>query len=474
MNKKIVFLSINSALVLLVSTCNAFTNLGAQANSAQRYFYGTSSTGALLKDADSPIIVTNEDLVFNVDSVPNLYDENNDNYSNTVSATYTFSNPSDFNITAGLAFPFSPRSEYLLLENYQEQLTKHKIKVNDQEITPDLRHTFYERGFSQFDVEKDVARLRDAKQEDDFFDSSTNVYKQTLVLYSDVNLYTNFYLELDLTSDFDGILLSDKAYYVKEYDATKSTQIFALPKGQAFELYFIGENIVDVKDKFRIYDSYSREEEAEGYVSQITTETISFDRYVSEQFDDESLINEIDQYNIIVDFLNYKFANSFFKSGKNFQSFESDILTWYDYQLTFAPGETLSNQVIAPLFPSVNHHYEPEVLEFTYLVTPASTWSSFANLNISINTEMYLIDAGYQGFTKVDDGYQLTLQQLPENELTFSLSTSENPEKPPYFGNVLWIIGTIFGVMAVLALAVIPITIGVVIYVVLSRRNRRK
>ena len=79
------------------------------ANSAQRHWSGTDSTGALVKDKNCPLVVDKELLTFDVQEFPKNYYNNIEEflaYTGKVTAEYTFRNPADYTVTATLVFPF--------------------------------------------------------------------------------------------------------------------------------------------------------------------------------------------------------------------------------------------------------------------------------------------------------------------------------------------------------------------------------
>ena len=95
------------------------------ANSAQTRWSGTDSTGAIVLDEDSPIIVEKELLSFDIGEFPQSYYRDVNEfvaYSAKVTAEYTFYNPSDYTVTATLAFPFGGTADYADL--YDHELNK--------------------------------------------------------------------------------------------------------------------------------------------------------------------------------------------------------------------------------------------------------------------------------------------------------------------------------------------------------------
>ena len=98
--------------VTLLMLCAA---LPATANSAQMHWEGVSSTGAIITDGESPIMVEKELLTFDIAEFPQEYYSNIDeylSYTGKVTAEYTFYNPADYTVTARLLFPFGTQPMY--------------------------------------------------------------------------------------------------------------------------------------------------------------------------------------------------------------------------------------------------------------------------------------------------------------------------------------------------------------------------
>ena len=140
------------------------------ANSAQTQWTGTDSTGAIVLEKDSPIIVEKELLTFDIQEFPeSYYRESKDfiSYSTKVTAEYTFYNPADYTVTATLAFPFGGTADYAFIYDYENDnyllnldTEKYDITVDDEVINKQLRHTLMYYGW-QFELEEDLAKLHD-------------------------------------------------------------------------------------------------------------------------------------------------------------------------------------------------------------------------------------------------------------------------------------------------------------------------
>ena len=217
-------------------------------------------------------------------------------------------------------------------------------------------------------------------------------------------------------------------------------------------------------------------EEIDGIVSLTNTETMTLEELALENWKEETGVSKVDWYNAVVAAFNegskgnptynyiYPDSNGLNMSAERFMN---SLMRWYQYEITIEPKSSITNTVTAPIYPEINGRYEPSIYTYTYLLSPASTWASFGELEVVINTPFYITENSLEGFTKTDTGYTLKRNGLPEGELEFVLCSSENPIRPisPYFDTV-WIV---WGVIA----AVIVIGGGIVAFVVVRKKKKK-
>ena len=149
------------------------------ANSAQRHWSGTDSTGSLIKDKNCPLVVDREVLTFDVQELPKNYYSSAEEflaYTGKVTAEYTFRNPADYAVTATLVFPFgnlphygeyiydSPTDKYTVASDTE----KYGVKVNGKLIEATVRHTLKDRG-TPFSLDEDMPKLINGYIADSFF-----------------------------------------------------------------------------------------------------------------------------------------------------------------------------------------------------------------------------------------------------------------------------------------------------------------
>lgn len=87
-----------------------------------------------------------------------------------------------------------------------------------------------------------------------------------------------------------------------------------------------------------------------------------------------------------------------------------------------------------------------------------------------VNTPYYMSDCSIEGFEKTDSGYEFSADGLPDGELTFLLSTSENPVPPKSF--VPKTTSRVYAVVIIAVAAVAALAIaGVTLFIIFKRKK---
>lgn len=431
-----------AALMLTTAMLFAVTAL---ANSAQTFWEGTDAVGAIVVDENSPIVVEKEDLTFDLQTFPGLDNAGDGDlsaYTGSVTAEYTFYNPSDYTVTAKLLFPFGGTPYYGVRLDYNDGnsladalLEKYGVRVNGQQIGAKLRHTYADY-FHQFELEEDLARLSDGYAEDDFYSPELNVTKYTYRIYGftdSANASETVCVLLNVDPEKTSVYLEDCSGMktVEEgilAEVSCSQGAWNDDGGRNFDLYVIGEPL-ETMPEWTVYASGSEEEPMDASFEILSTETMSFLEFALLERDGGSEVSESDWYNAFVFLLNQCDTGHGLVDTSYGAEFDQSFQRWYEYEITLEPGERIVNAVTAPMYPSVQTDYEPDVFIYTYLVSPAKTWAEFGELNIYINTPSYLTESSLEGFEKTESGYALHLDGLPEGELEFLLCSEEDPKR---------------------------------------------
>ena len=479
MNRRFIVLSSLALTFLLPLSCFFRGTQEASANSAPPYWEGTTAAGAIVSGKQCPVEVEHEKLTLNIPRLPaQRYSsqEEFEKYDASVTAEYTFYNPTDMAVKMDLLFPFGRRPSYAFAgydatadkSSYYDDTARYQIKVNGGEVERSLRYTY--QGYS-FSVDS-MYLLSDEKREDDFFSPDLPV------------------TEYRYTVDFPKKKDSGVAQFVLRYNPARTRILCAhyrtdeLKNGD-LHLYLYADKDSNAVLTFSAAgaapqilstavkeDGYSWESDEwkkiEGAaLRELSVETTTFADYIEAARPAE--IGEVDFYNGALDRL-----TSFSYSRNGLISFApewlraEEFMRWYAYSLEIGAGERLVNQVTAPLYPAIDYR----TCAYEYLLSPAQKWADFGTLEIVIDTPLEIENASL-GFTKTESGYTLIREGLPLGELTFEIE-GDYARYPR--GHSAWgIVGTVILVVVILgaALAVAGIVAAIVLGVRLSKKGKK-
>ena len=466
-------------VVLLSSTA-----MPAFANSAQTRFEGVNSTGAIMTDKESPIIVEKELLTFDIQEFPAEYYATADKflaYGAKVTAEYTFYNPSEYTVTSTLLFPFGNLPDYnsgvydeeIGGNIYFNDTDKFDITVDGEAIDKKVRHSLHYY-HDQFDLEKDLALLHDSFVSDGFYSPDLTVTKYT---YKISGVDTDTYNAADVAFDVSKgngktvFYLPEQSGGHKQNDDQMRISTWVDKNERVVELYVIGEPTAELPE-WKFYENGAVEDgkEISGSMTLENTETYTFKEFALEGWDEETGVSEVDWYNAVVaellaDETHYEYPIvdlERYSDGLN-----RYLMRWYEYEITLEPGERIVNAVTAPMYPAINLNYEPAIFRYTYLLSPAKTWKSFGELEIVVNTPYYITESNIEDFTKTENGYSLTLDGLPDGELEFVLCSAEKAIKQNYgYFSAEWIY--------ILVVCAVIVIVGVGAFAIIRKKRHTK
>ncbi len=479
------------ACILCLLLSMSTSPLTAFANSAQSWFEGVDGNGAIMTDAESPIVVEKERLTFEIQEFPQSHYEEKEEYlaySAKVTAEYTFYNPSEYTVTAKLLFPFG-NAPYYASGYYADDGSYQKVDDTDKyEITVDgvpverkIRHTL-SNGMGGFDLETDMPPLQENFIEDEFYRPDLTVTKYTFEISGiQTGTYHTAAVATDIpkgVDDYRVCLPNINGVHIQK-DGDMRIHTGMRQTDRQFDLYVFGTPLSAIP-QWRVYEDGGVEdgEEIDGNVELTNTEMTTFQAFALEKRSEESAVSEQDWYNAVVSSLNESQKNNsdypIVYDHRDEYSFDRRLMRWYEYEIVLAPNTRIVNAVTAPMYPAIDLDYEPPIYEYTYLLSPAKTWKSFGELEIVIDTPYYITESSEE-FQAIEGGYTVTLEGLPEGELTFTLCTVEEPEDKisPY--------ALVFGILMIAVIGVPLFLIGLVIAIVIeivsiciTRKKRKK
>lgn len=439
----------------------------AKANSAQTRWEGTTSTGITISgNGDSPIVVDSELLTFDITNEVGPY-SSEDRPLNTVTARYTFRNPTDSEITVFAVFPFMDgRNGYDYGSISDGKF--YDITVDGVSANSTVRATYYNRD-DEFDLEKEISNVTDEYKTADDWNLSEKVYRYKLQIDNDFSGKMP-----DYSSAYVTFSLPNVKMFCSENVSARNNSYISISYNEAtqfIEFYTVGEPM-DIEQiaggaKFASYNYSDRVfKPLGGYSVKVAEQNeLTFEDLVYLYHTEDSKISRLDWHNIVFEKYNSqssRYGNSL--SVFNVSSYE--IRRWYGYEMKFAPHQTLVNEVKSPLFPGIDKGYEPTVYTYNYLLSPASTWASFKDLTIVVNTPFHILDLK-DGWQKTETGYVAHYDTLPEyGELEMTVCSSEKPKhNNPYRALALYL-GFLFGSSYfAIMLTTIP-TVGLIAFAV--------
>lgn len=453
-----------SAICAILLFCSH--SLPVQANSAAVYWQGASSIGVITSDEDCPIEVKSETLTLQIPEFPQTHYDTLEEflaYSGQVSAEYMFYNPTDSTVTVRLLFPFGATPDYGVLYDsthgeslYNRDTDKFTITVDGKEVEKSIRYSLTDYN-DPFDLSTDLPRLHDGFVQDDFYTPDLPVTRYTFSIRDvDTDTYSAATIAWDMDS-YDGatkIYWPDLSGLHTQEDGSLRITGWA-DTANSLTLYTIGAPLETLPEwKFYQNGGVMDQEEIPGTAVLLTTETMTFQDFALSGWSESSGVSNTDWYNAVVEELrsdDFEASHDLVFLSRYAQNFSGCLMRWYDYTMTLAPGETLTNLVTAPLYPSIQSDYEPPIYEYTYLLSPAQTWSRFGDLQIHLQTPYALIESSLEGFQKDTEGYHLSLEGLPERELVVTLSASDQPTRPLIQGYGIYLLTGIIAAIILFA-----------------------
>ncbi len=457
------------------------------ANSAQSYWEGVSTSGVLTTDGECPLVVEHETLTFDIAEFPSPH-VYNESYNASVTAEYTFYNPSDMTVTANLLFPFgidpyyteyydSEKGEYVNPDHTE----KYGAQINGAAVQTTVRHSYWSGSLYNFDPVPEMAKLYDDYRTDSFLTYDLPVYVYT---YRVEGVDHQAYSAADVAT-YIGDLPEDTRVMLQN-----ATRWFSGDEGgwlgtsasySEIVFYVFGRDIGEVQ--WTVFENGGLDQEIEGSVKVIDKQSTTFGALAMQYYDPASGVAVHDWFNAVVAQLegSARLEGGLYSSMYANWDVSEHLLQWYEYKITLAPGERLTNTVKAPLYPNIDGDFVPPVYSYEYFLTPASLWKEFGKLDIYINTPYLMVKERKGEFsiapdqwTKTDAGYELHLEGLPEQDLVFTLGTVENPkiEVTPYTFLFIGII--VFVVLIALVAIAIPVILIVIAVKRIKKRKQKK
>ncbi|MBQ6655329.1 MAG: hypothetical protein IJM79_07395, partial [Erysipelotrichaceae bacterium] len=178
------------ALLLFVSA-----TAEVSANSALMYWQGSDGSDVYMLSEDCPVTVSHEKLTFNINQLPEWYSfeaiQSFNELDSSVTATYSFHNPADYDVTATLYFPFGESPYYAQAAKFLSS-DRYLITADGKPADKQLRF-HYQHG--EFDVAEAIRLLQNEKIHDDLFDGDAVITRYDY----HIETYEGIYCDMVMT-----------------------------------------------------------------------------------------------------------------------------------------------------------------------------------------------------------------------------------------------------------------------------------
>jgi len=464
-----------AAIMFAALACAALSASLAQpvyANSGSPWSEGVDSMGVRTLYTEGVLEVESENLTFNINNGPGDLEED-ELYDATVTAEYSFYNPTDETLTTTFVFPYGNKPSGYRVENEKEIVNP--VTVNGEAVKCEQRYV-YGNYYNFYEL---VEKIKDDYTETDFYKRDTSVYEYKITAAPRDEAMNADYLYLIAPVSADSsktrfIALSDDddelQLYVSDDNSMETTLYLIGEDCDVSSLAWTGERYVDSGK----YGNYQTDIPVTVTVSEKTEMTL--EEYFLSMRGEATEVSNMDWWNICIDAISVADNNLVISSGHTPKGeyLEYKCCSLYTYQYTAGPGERFINTVTAPLYPEINNRYDCGYYEYTYYLSPAKSWASFKNLTVNINTEMYLKSAYADesiDYEKTETGYTFSFETLPENELHFSLSTEENPTYDNSYG-IAWVLLLLILALPFILILAAAIIIPIVLIVLLKKKKK--
>lgn len=400
-------------IIILALLLMCFTNVNA--NSAPSYWQGYPLSEILVLDQDSAIQIDNEYLLF--DFSDTKISDNADYWlSARASAKYTMINPLNESLTVQMIFPFI---DSLNTINTDELI----VKADDQAVNYDL-FIDYQSIDDEYSFEDTSGVLANELEFSD-----VNLQDDALLYQFKVSTNERMYLTIDFSFDINNtriIGIDDLGGY--SYDGNGNYQLSGwVDETTNVSLLVMGD---DLTFNTNAYTGYEKTTVFSDFTLDQTQESVQPKAYLIAYLKDKSnnetleFIDDTQLLNIIKYYI-HSDVSGYLSAWEIISYAESDRMMAIVYEVKFAANETKTIKV-GYLINGTMDKTETATpkYSFEYLLTPASYWSSFKDLTIEVITPIsapYIIESSVAFNLLTDNHYQVKLETLPDEELTFTL-----------------------------------------------------
>ena len=493
--KKLRFLAFTISLVLIIGELSA---IPCSATGPWSKWDDTDSANFVIIDEDSPIVIEKEILTLDLYDFPDYSSDSVDDYlsyTGKITEEYHLYNPSDQTVTATILLPFGKSPIYSCLYDddgnriIDKDAEKYSIKVNGEPVDADIRHSYYNeyKSWTEYIAPyRTHYSIEDEYTTCDEYSPDTVVTAFTYAVSGIDDNYPSATAEM-LVPKNSGIkgrfYLPDQTYNFYDGDGARHVGIEAR-NGESFTVYLVGGEATELFP-WSIYANNSKEDSGPiaGQATLAKIETITFRDMALTKWTSSCGISKMDWYNAFTHQFRHWWDDTYYYLLQF--DLSDKLFCWYEYEITLKPGERVIHTVTAPIYPIVNEDYAPTM--YTYVHNFGAT--KIEELEVYINTPYlvvqkdfswlsirYSTDSRLGEYEKTDRGYHIHVEGPPRDNLTFTLSESEDPRNKGElaFGRLLFVFSSVYFLNLIFVFSAIAVVAVLVVKAIKKRRANRK
>lgn len=402
----------------LGAACFGGESVSASANSAPAYWRGTEGMGVLPTEGNCPVEAERETLTLEINTLPqNAYASQEEfaSYDARVTAEYTFCNPTDEDLTVGLAFPFGTIPEYLADgpgAGVPDDSSRYAVTVDGEAAETQLRYTYCAGYGGLIFPAAERAAGKVLQADADLYAFSYTADAGTVGKRGDRFLevclsYSPARTRILRENCWDYRVENGNLVLFLYLDAEEPARFFAAGEKPQIEY-------VKVVEGERLYgDSRTYVEDARIAASERRT---TFGAWVEESR--IGGVGETDWYNAVFAYLE-EVENADLGLVHGVPAFFSErwLMRWFCYSAAIPAGGSVVNTVTAPLYPDISGG----VYRYRYLLSPAQGWARFGTLRVEIRTPYSVYGCSLALEEGAEGEYFHTREGLPLGELEFEI-----------------------------------------------------
>ena len=450
-------------LTLIITSIFAFSLNDSKTVLAVETFNKNNNYDLLTKETSS-LILSSENLTFNVNVDDKIVYDNVSDYKNNVKIDYSIYNDTDTNVET--TFYQCMRKPSDIEFKYFDENKKDFVYLDDKELysIPFLGTYRY-----VYDLNKAnnnlVSSIKDTYISSDFVNNESTIYKYTFKVETlNVKYVTYDYKDTDMSNAYKQFF----GYNSSSFSNKNYTYYFNVLEDNTFIVYFIN----DLSDSFlNSCKAYNNNSSFLNSISVLKKETQKFEDFVFSYYDEQKDVSRVDYNNAIYDKINEK--HGIYNDVSFFNIYDS-LVRFYEFDINISKNKTATFSIVRPIYLQINKYYSPSlVLSYSFNFTNLS-FKEIKSRGVKLKTDSFIINSSLEEISEKINSEEF-LEIDPLNDFfSFSISNDPNAVNDLILGFDRLLATAIF--FAIFLVGIMPIVlIGMIVALIATcSKGRRK